>query len=388
MQRIPSSCIEITLKLTADGNISDNCLTYDWSQISNLTTNYSTYIDPNTNQTYYARIGALTVSGTMNNYSLNYQCPPIGYNGVASGCRTEPNTQLVVLQVNVLDKKLYIIDIILSGAPFPSSQDLIDNQPPFGTARITFNLGVALQSVGYFQVCKNKKSELCPNQNISAHKLPYPLPSNYGYGIFGIQSMNYVAQSTWIMDDPNQLLIVTAGTNYYYFNATGFFFYDSSTKTCTWSATCNYVCEVYNYNSRFLDYAGEWMITNKWGIEDMTPQHTEVWIGNAIDAAGVFPIIMYTDKATGHYLGLDKLDPIPAPKMGATYWYTDHGNTISRVSIKSFSPSVVKAGCVVKLSHWAGRWASFGSRVTPGDAQIIFALGFIYIFQVWVQIRH
>ncbi|CAF1516798.1 unnamed protein product [Rotaria sordida] len=88
------------------------------------------------------------------------------------------------------------------------------------------------------------------------------------------------------MDGPNQLLIVTA---------------------------------VYNYNSQFLDYGGEWIIITKWRITDMTPQHTEVWIGNAIDAAGIFLIIMYIDKSTDHYLGLDKLDPIPTPKMDATY---------------------------------------------------------------------
>ncbi|CAF4608306.1 unnamed protein product, partial [Rotaria magnacalcarata] len=78
------------------------------------------------------------------------------------------------------------------------------------------------------------------------------------------------------MDDSNQLLIVTAGTSYYYFNATGFFFYDSSSKTCTWSKTCNYQCEVYNYDSRFLDYAGEWIITNKWGNPQMKPISTQV----------------------------------------------------------------------------------------------------------------
>ncbi|CAF1219902.1 unnamed protein product [Rotaria sp. Silwood1] len=387
MQRVPSSCIEITVQLTDNGSTTDNCLTYDWSQITNLTTNYTTYIDPNTNQTYYVRIGALTVLGTMDNYSLNYKCPPMGYNGVGSGCQTEPNTQLVVLQVNALDGKLYIIDIILSGVPFPSSQDLKENQPPFGKARITFNSGVALQPTGYFQICKHEKHEQCPNQNISAYKLPHPLPSNYGYGIFGIQALNLITNSTWIMDDPNQLLIITAGTTYYYFNATGFFLYDSDSKICTWSATCNYVCEAYNYDSRFLDYAGEWIITNKWGIETMEPINAKIWIGNAIDAAGVFPIVMYTDKTTGHYLGLDKLDSIPSSKMGATYWYTEHGDTIPRVNIKAFSPSVVQAGCVAKLRDWTGPWKNFGNCVKPGDVRIMLVPVFLNIFQAWLQAR-
>ncbi|CAF1448725.1 unnamed protein product, partial [Didymodactylos carnosus] len=325
MERIPSSCVETTLNLSANGSVSDSCFTFDWSQITALTTNYTTYMDTDTNETYYAQIGALTVLGKMGDYDLDYQCPPSGYNGVAPGCNVQPDTQLVVLHVNVLDGKLYAIDIILSGAPFPSPQDLKENQPPFGKAHHTFNSGITIQSTGYFKICESNNSDQCPNKNLDAHKLPHPLPSNYGNGIFGIQAANLITDSAWIMDDPNQLLIVTAGTNYYYFNGTGFFMYDSDSKTCTWLASCNYRCEVYNYDSRFLDYAGEWVVTKKWGITEMEPIAVEAWIGNAIDAAGIFPIIMYTDKKTGDYLGLDKLDPIPSPKMGATYWYTQHG---------------------------------------------------------------
>ncbi|CAF0965776.1 unnamed protein product [Rotaria sordida] len=356
MQRIPSSCMKTTLNLSTNGSVSNNCLTFDWSQISNLTTNYTTYIDSDTNQMYYAQIGALTVLGNIDNYNLNYECPPIGYNGVGSGCQTLPNTQLVVLYVSALDYKLYAIDIILSGAPFPVPENLIDNQPPFGKAHHQFTMGIPLQSTGYFQICKNKDSNKCPNKNLDEHKLPYPLPSNYGYGIFGIQALDFVTDSTWIMDDLNKLLIVTAGTDYYYFNATGFFMYDSVTKTCTWSESCDYICEVYNYNSRFLDFGGEWIITKKWGIKDMQPLAVEAWIGNAIDAAGIFPVILYTDKKTGHYLGLDKLDSMPMPKMGATYWYTDHGKTTARTSIKTYHPNVVEVGCTKDITEWMGCW--------------------------------
>ncbi|CAF3977935.1 unnamed protein product [Rotaria sp. Silwood2] len=352
MQRIPSSCMETTLNLNTNGSISHNCLTFNWSQISNLTINYTTYMNSDTNQTYYAQIGALTVLGNIDNYSLNYQCPPIGYNGVAPGCLTEPNTELVVLHVNVLDNKLYAIDVILSGTPFPSPENLMDNQPPFGKAHHQFTTGIPVQPTGYFQVCKNKNSDQCPNKNLDEHKLPHPLPSNYGYGIFGIQALDLVTNSTWIMDDLNKLLIVTAGTSYYYFNATGFFMYDSVEKKCTWSNSCDYICEVYNYNSRFLDFSGEWIITKKWGINDMQPLAVKTWIGNAIDAAGIFPIIMYTDKKTGHYLGLDKLDPMPMVKMGATYWYTEHGNTTSRTSIEAYHPNVVEVGCIKDITEW------------------------------------
>ncbi|CAF4891952.1 unnamed protein product [Rotaria sp. Silwood1] len=366
--------METTLNFSTYGNVSNNCLTFDWSQISNLTATYTTYIDSNTNQTYFAQIGALTVLGNIDNYRLNYECPPVGYNGVGPGCQTQPNTQLVVLHVNALDRKLYAIDIILSGTPFPEPGTLKDNQPPFGKARHQFTTGIPLQSNGYFKVCKDKNSNQCPNKNLDAHKLPNPLPSNYGYGIFGIQAFDLVTNSTWIMDDSNQLLIVTAGTNYYYFNATGFFFYDSTEKTCTWSNSCNYVCEVYNYNSRFLDFGGEWIITKKWGIQNMQPRTVETWIGHAIDAAGIFPIIMYTDKKTGHYLGLDKLDPEPMQKMGATYWYTDHGDTMARTSIESFHPTVVEAECIKAITEWMGDKTNAGIGLRFDYVRIMVAI--------------
>ncbi|CAF3469312.1 unnamed protein product [Rotaria sp. Silwood1] len=53
--------------------------------------------------------------------------------------------------------------------------------------------------------------------------------------------------------------------------------------------------------------------------------------------------------------------------MGATYWYTEHGDTVPRVNIKAFSPSVVAAGCVARLSDWTGPWKNFGNRMKPGD---------------------
>ncbi|CAF1178241.1 unnamed protein product [Didymodactylos carnosus] len=311
-------------------------------------------MDPDTNETYYAQIAALTVLGTIGDYDLDYQCPPSGYDGVAPGCNTKPDTQLVVLHVNTLNGKLYAMDIILSGAPFPSSQDLTENQPPFGTAHHKFTSGITIKDSGYLKICAIRRSSKCRNKNPNAHKLPNPLPSNYGNGIFGIQLLNFVTTSTWIMDDVNQLLIVSAGSTSFYFNGTGFFMYDTNSKTCTWSASCDYQCEAYNYDSRFLDYAGEWVITNKWGIDKMEPVTVKVWIGNAIDAAGIFPIIMYTDKKTGDYLGLDKLDPIPIANMGATYWYTTHGETIPRASIEAYHPNVVDGGCVANMNDWIG----------------------------------
>lgn len=346
--------METTTETVANNTVSGQCLVYSWNQIVNLTTNYTTYIDPSTNESYYVYIGALTVLGQIDSYNLDYQCPPTGYNGVGPDCSTQPDTQLVILYIRASNNRLYGLDIILSGAPFPSVESLQDNQPPFGKASHTFPLGLRIQSNGYLKICKSAESDQCPQRNITNYKLPYPLPSNYGYGIFGIQAFNLVTNSTWIMDDPNQLLIVTAGAYYYYFNRTGFFLYDSTINQCQWFNSCNYQCEVYNYNSRFLDYAGQWLVTHKWGVETMKPTMVDAWIGNAIDAAGIFPVVMYTDKATGHYLGLDKLDAIPSPRMGATYWYIQHGNTTPRVSIENFHPNVVEASCTINMSEWMG----------------------------------
>ncbi len=382
LQRIPSSCAATNLSTVANNSVSNNCFIFDWNQITTLTTNYTTYMDSNTNITYYAQIGALTVLGQIDNYDLYYECPPVGYNGLALGCYTLPNTQLVILHINVLDSKLYAIDIILSGAPFPSPQSLMENQPPFGKARHVFNPGVTIQSTGYFQICKINSSDQCSNTNLDAHKLPHPLPSTYGYGIFGTQSANLVTTSTWIMDDPNQLLIITAGLTYFYFNGTGFFMYDGSSETCIWLSACNYQCEVYNYDSRFLDYAGEWVITNKWGFSQIESVVVEAWIGNAIDAAGIFPVILYTDKETGHYLGLDKLDTIVSRTMGATYWYTIHGDTIPRTSIENFHPNVVEASCNTTLSAWLGIQNNSEITVRFDNIRLLVIFLFLYTFHI------
>ncbi|CAF1166658.1 unnamed protein product [Adineta steineri] len=374
LQRIPSSCVETTINSTTNNNLTSNCFIFDWQQISNFTTNYTTYINPDTNQAFYVYSGALTVLGTIDNYDLDYYCPPTGYNGVGPGCTVQIDTQLVMLHVNTIDRKIYAIDVILSGTPFPFLSNLTDNQPPFGKARHIFRSGIAMQSTGYFKICKSNTSTQCPFANTNTYKLPNPLPSNTGYGIFGIQAASFVTDAVWIMDDIKQLLIITLGTTYYYFNASGFFIYQYDTNACTWMPSCNYQCEAYNYNSRFLDYSGIWIITNKWGIASTKPVAVKAWIGNAIDAAGVFPIVMYTDNATGHYLGLDKLDTVIGPKMGATYWYLIHDTTVTMTSIATYRPSVVDVNCVSKLSDWAGTMSSCATYFKLNNIQMIITL--------------
>ena len=104
-------------------------------------------------------------------------------------------------------------------------------------------------------------------------------------------------------------------------------------------------------------------------------------MGNAIGAAGVFPIILYADNATGHYIGLDKLDTIPMSNMGASYWYTAHDDTITGESILNYHPSVVDVGCVSQLSDWTGPISGGGGEIvmTSKDIQlIILVASFLY----------
>jgi hypothetical protein len=73
-----------------------------------------------------------------------------------------------------------------------------------------------------------------------------------------------------------------------------------------------------------LDYVGVWTVTGKRGFDSVNIQ-VNAWIGNAIDAAGVFPVVVFSllDDSVDYdiYVGLDKLDPIPTIDGGAAYFY-------------------------------------------------------------------
>lgn len=114
-------------------------------------------------------MGAFTVLDTLDSYNLGYQCPPDGYNGVAPECNGTSNTQLAILHLNTSDEKLYAIEVILSGAPFPPVGNLQDNQPPFGPPQHISTEGVSIASNGYLQICENTSSNQCPNRNINAN---------------------------------------------------------------------------------------------------------------------------------------------------------------------------------------------------------------------------
>jgi len=57
-----------------------------------------------------------------------------------------------------------------------------------------------------------------------------------------------------------KLLALSVGTGYsYFFNTSGYYYYDGD--DCSWMTGCDFECEIYNYDSRFLDYLGIWTIT-------------------------------------------------------------------------------------------------------------------------------
>jgi len=90
-----------------------------------------------------------------------------------------------------------------------------------------------------------------------------------------------------------------------------------------WITTCDFACEIYNYDSRFMDYLGTWTITAKRGFDTLEEVTVTAWAGNAIDAAGVFPCVMYMDATTNVFVGLDKLEPDVTANGGSSYFYTE-----------------------------------------------------------------
>jgi len=157
--------------------------------------------------------------------------------------------------------------------------------------------------------------------------------------------------SVWIHDDDRQLLYLTAGdANGFWFNESGFLLADYGSGSCVWSPICNYACEVYNYNSRFLDFIGIWTITAKVGYAEFEPKEVKVFLGNAIDAAGIFPCLMYVPIEEGYYLGLDKLDTKPGA-LGSSFWYAD---TVDGAPDYSQYPIPTDMGCPITQEEWLG----------------------------------
>lgn len=145
-----------------------------------------------------------------------------------------------------------------------------------------------------------------------------------------------------------KLLALNAGPATFFFNSSGYFFYDGT--SCNWLTFCDFECEVYNYDSRFLDFVGVWTITSKRGIDSIN-QKVNVWVGNAIDAAGVFPIYLYMDYTTLYYAGLDKLDPKTQTGGCASYYYPTI--VVEDPDYSAFASGTIESlGCQDTTENW------------------------------------
>jgi hypothetical protein len=155
------------------------------------------------------------------------------------------------------------------------------------------------------------------------------------------------------MNTDKELLALNAGSyNIFWFNSSGYLYYDASSGTgkCSFLTICDFNCEVYNYDSRFMDYVGTWKILSKNGTTPDSTKDYTIWVGNAIDAAGVFPSVMFVDSKK-YFAGLDKLDPKPTKSGSIAYFYP----TIRAVepNFTAFAAGTIEGvGCASTLEQW------------------------------------
>ena len=67
--------------------------------------------------------------------------------------------------------------------------------------------------------------------------------------------------------------------------------------------------------------------------------------------------------------------------MGATYWYTEHGNTIPRTDILDFHPNGVESGCTANIAIWAGVQINYAMTAVSINIHMILSLVFFRIFR-------
>ena len=337
-----------------------------WATLKNSAQWVTSYTDSGSSMMLNVSIVAISVSGSWPGVNLTYTCPPANYNGYPGGCAAAPQTQLWAVHTDASTGNIQRIDVVRSGAPFPTPSTLAGNQPPFGVARFAFAApGIATMSSGLLQlVPKNVSGLTCPaaslGQMLNLKGLRF---SAYGY--FSNNAGKSLMPSNWHMDDDRKLLVIEPLPAVFWFNNSGFFMSDSSSQ-CVWDPLCNYECEVYNYDSRFLDYIGTWTITGKLGFNSTQSRLVNAFLGNAIDAAGVFPCIMYMDVATGAYVGLDKFDTTPATApTAAFYWYLQVVMTPP-----DFTQLAFPSSCSGSESQWSNMSSSPSSIAPTGTVPV------------------
>jgi len=377
--RDPSSCKRVAFSTLGDPTVADPeaCSVLDWRQIQQMRA-YTTYEQSGT--AIEARIGPLYALASDDR--LDYECPPDQYNGFDyrySFCQLASNaTIMAVAHVAPDENSLLGLDAILSGKPFPETVE--ENQPPFGAARYRFDAPIPMQTVGFLSICDvippdgagQQPAVACEGvddaQTLDLRGLQYS-----AQGVFSLFGLNYTGPSVWIHDDERQLLHLTAGPAQaqqgFWFNQSGFYLADYAAGSCSWFDFCNFACEVYNYDSRFLDYIGTWNITGKFGMESFEPLEVKVYLGNAIDAAGVFPVLMYISIDEGYYLGLDKLDTTIGTG-GSSFWYTETKGGAPNFALDY--PLSADLGCPGTTEEWLGTSEGEGTGGGGGASSAAF----------------
>lgn len=231
------------------------------------------------------------------------------------------------------------IRVILSGKPFNTPPTA--GQPPFGTAIIS----IAGAGIDLAFADDGMDLAICP-QHASTDPVHCAVPSGprlemnltgTSSGLFRTNFMPSPMFSLWYQDDPNQLLRMgpmpaTARTaqNLYY-NVSGLYIATTGTgvtgdiepQCSSFNTLCDYHCEVYGYNSRFMDYVGTWDLSWKKDFDGLysatSTNRVHAFMGNAFDMVGVYPCLMYMTEDMLGYVGLDKVDLTPG--RGYTYFF-------------------------------------------------------------------
>lgn len=397
-------CVAVTASIVeASFVITDSAEQCMRMQVSDILTNMAPmirYVDAgvaNTTEIEVA-IGALVVNGSLPSAisNLSYSCPPNGYNGFfrefGSFCEMTENTQLWATFVDYETKLLHQIRVILS-YEFPEESTLTDNEPPFGTVLLNFPQGLDLLSAGIDDeliICEVDVIDETDEQVMECPVLPAVSNLNVkltatSFGYFGAQALGTTQiPSNWYQDDEKQLLSgittpsTTNGLQDFYFNGSGFFLHsymspDGSADTCSWFPFCDYECEVYNYDARFFDDLGTFNVTWKLNQEqfdtaDYSKNSTlqiRAYMGNAIDAAGIFPCLIYTNTDQNAYHGLDKIGSADATKQPdySYFWYSRY--ELGPPDIELLTPPLV---CFVEANNASASTTTSEPMSTPSPS--------------------
>jgi hypothetical protein len=347
---------------------SNSCIRYSLKELHDETIEYVQFFFTELPQQFRAvRLGAVSAFGSIDDgkTKLSYTCPPINFNGFKpvtedDECAVAPQTQLLLVHLDADTKNIVEINIITSFEPFPTITTLPytkRNKPPFGMAKFIFFGGGIDFPIGNNNNGDNQILEICQvSQPTSSFKklikqtcvhVPkdtLKLNSNTAHGYYQVLSSQIKLPSRWILYLSGKQIIHSFGDDVFYYNETGYHFYDSTTKKCTWSTLCNFYCRVIKFDTRFMDLAGEWTITRKLGIQLQDPQVVKAWIGNSVDGAGNFPAISYTSTRK-LFTGYDRLDTIPQKFPGSSVWYPNT-QPYEDGDIESFHPNLIENKCV------------------------------------------